>query len=161
MKIQEIMAHPVWSCRADASLATAANIMIDNDCGFVPIVDTRGIAIGVVTDRDICRSAVRADRRPSEIPVLDACTRPVFVCSPTDDIHAALLSMRKAKVRRLAVTRPDGHLLGVVSMTDILKHAGPQASPRGSGLSYSEAVTTLRSINAHELQERPPVFAAE
>ena len=161
MKIQQIMAHHVKSCRSDATLATAANIMIDNDCGFVPVVDTRGAAVGVLTDRDICRAVARLDRRPSEIPVWDACTRPVFACSPAEDIHSALLSMRKAKVRRLAVTRPDGHLLGVVSMTDILKHAGPSTSPSGGGLSYSEAVTTLKSINAHELQERPQVLAAE
>lgn len=47
------------SCTVDDPLQYAAGIMCDNDCSEVPIVDARGIVIGVITARDICIAAYR------------------------------------------------------------------------------------------------------
>jgi len=42
-------------CTADTPLPEVGRMMIDNDCGEIPVVEDRGskISIGVVTDRDI------------------------------------------------------------------------------------------------------------
>jgi len=66
MNASELMNTDVQSCSVNDNLQRAAQIMWENDCGAVPIVDGDGRLIGMVTDRDICMSALhaRAVERP-------------------------------------------------------------------------------------------------
>src|SRR4051812_31561741 len=57
MKIDEIMTRNVRGISPDETLGTAAQIMWENDCGAVPVVETDGRLVGIVTDRDICMAA--------------------------------------------------------------------------------------------------------
>ena len=53
MNIQEIMKKDVATCTPNDDVATAVNVMRDHKCGFVPVVDSHGFVVGVVTDRDV------------------------------------------------------------------------------------------------------------
>ena len=57
MKVRDLMTRDVKSCNASSILRSAAQIMWDNDCGTVPIVDHAGRFIDMLTDRDICMAA--------------------------------------------------------------------------------------------------------
>lgn len=50
MNASELMTTAVKSCAADDTLQRAAQIMWENDCGVVPVVDVDGRAVGVITD---------------------------------------------------------------------------------------------------------------
>ena len=57
MHVSELMSHPVVMCPADATLDQAARLMWEFDCGTIPVQDTDGRLVGIVTDRDICMAA--------------------------------------------------------------------------------------------------------
>jgi CBS-domain-containing membrane protein len=57
MNIEQLMTRDVESCHPDDSLDRAAQLMWDNDCGCVPVVDEKQRVHGIITDRDICMSA--------------------------------------------------------------------------------------------------------
>lgn len=58
MKTSEIMTNDPACCKEDQSLQDAARLMVDNDCGQIPVVDDEGGLVGVITDRDVCCRAV-------------------------------------------------------------------------------------------------------
>jgi CBS domain-containing protein len=158
MKVQDIMTANVRSCRTESSLATAAHLMLDNNCGFVPVVDDSGIVIGVLTDRDVCLAVAQKDRPASAIKVDEMYTRTVYSCEPADDIHVALHKMEAGKVRRLPVIGKEGRLRGIVSMTDILLHASQRGADKPT---YAETVGALKMINTRPTPRKSIVVAAE
>jgi HSP20 family protein len=65
-------------------------------------------------------------------------SKQVYACAPEDDIHAALTTMRKDRVRRLPAIDQEGRLRGIVSMNDIALHAGKFEGRKTIDLSYDE-----------------------
>lgn len=160
MRVRDIMTTAIWSCPDNASAASAANTMLDHNCGFVPIVSAGGAVVGVLTDRDICMALVRNDVRPSELGVAQIAKGTVVTCSPDDEIHVAIQIMEGSKVRRLPVVE-GGHLRGIVSMTDVLRNAVPVRTPEGDALTCADAVGALKLINRIPRPRKPWVVAAE
>jgi CBS domain-containing protein len=143
MKITDIMtAHPV-TCAPNTSLAAAAALMLDADCGILPVTED-GRLVGVVTDRDMYIALATRNRRASEITVGEVARRQVFACEPDDDLHAALATMKQHCIRRLPVEGFGRTVVGIVSMNDILLAAGPRHAVRND-----EVVDTFQAICAH------------
>src|SRR5687767_6253206 len=57
VKIEDIMTRDVRACSPTDTLATAAQIMWENDCGAVPVVDADERIVGIITDRDLAMAA--------------------------------------------------------------------------------------------------------
>ena len=80
MKVKDIMTTDVRTCTPAASVADAAHLMWDGDCGILPVVEDGRLA-GVVTDRDLfialaTRNAPAAAGRPRS-SVLRSSTSPM------------------------------------------------------------------------------------
>jgi len=45
------------TCSAEDSLAEAARLMWERDCGSVMVTEPNGRLVGIITDRDICMAA--------------------------------------------------------------------------------------------------------
>jgi len=153
MKIKDIMTTDVRSCSPGTNLAAAAALMLDGDCGILPVVD-EGKLVGVVTDRDMYIALATRNTLASKLTVGEVARREVFTCGPDDDVHAALAAMKQHRVRRLPVEGFGGTVQGVVSMNDILLTAGARKPVR-----HDEVLDTLQAICAHH-QPAPHIAAA-
>ena len=153
MKVKEIMTVEPKTCALDTTLAAAANLMWEGDCGILPVVEN-GAVVGVVTDRDMYIALATRNTLASEVKVGDVARHTVLTCEPEDDVHAALTTMKRARVRRLPVVGFGGTVLGIVSMNDILLAAGA-----GKAIRNEEVVDTLQAICAHH-HPAPHVVAA-
>ena len=143
MKISDIMTTGVRHCSPDTSVAAAAALMLDGDCGILPVVDA-GRLVGVATDRDLYIALATRNVLASDLRVGDVARTTVWTCGPDDDVQAALATMKEHRVRRLPVQGFGGSVLGMVSMNDILLAAGPRKPVR-----HDEVVGTLQAICAH------------
>ena len=143
MKIRDIMTGEPQRCSRDTSLAAAAALMLDGDCGILPVTED-GKLVGVVTDRDMYIALATRNRRASEITVGEVAQAPVHTCSPDDDVRTALETMKQHCVRRLPVEGFGGTLIGIVSMNDIVLASGPRKPVRDT-----EVVTALQGICSH------------
>jgi CBS domain-containing protein len=123
MKIQTKMTAPVKTCIPTDTLALAAQLMWESDCGSLPVVDVAGAPIGMITDRDICMAAYTQGERLDAIAVGIAMSRSVYTCRATDALTTAEATMRLHQVRRLPVIDDDGHLVGIVSLSDFARNA--------------------------------------
>jgi len=157
MKVKELMTANPKVCTSIDSLAKAATIMWEVDCGIVPVLTEGGKVVGLVTDRDICMAANFENRNLENIAVKDIISNQVFACSPDDDVQTALKTMQENKVYRLPVVGGDGTLEGLLSLNDIVLKAEDSREKKVPELSYSDVVTTYKSICQH----RTPVQKAQ
>ena len=123
MRIQDIMSRPAVLCGRNDNLNEAARRMWEHDCGVCPVVDDEGRIAGIVTDRDICMAAYTQGRALRDIPVTVAMARTVFSCRADDSLDSAEAVMSDNQVRRLPVLDRDDRPVGIVSFSDIVRHA--------------------------------------
>jgi CBS domain-containing protein len=100
MLVKSIMTSEVKVCAPEASLAAAARIMSNRDCGIVPVVDSQHKLLGIITDRDICLAIATKFQSPEELPVREIMTKKVYTCSPDDDARAVMNLMTNHAARR-------------------------------------------------------------
>jgi CBS domain-containing protein len=116
--------------------------MWERDCGVVPVVDDAGKVLAMITDRDVCMAAFWEEKILAHIPVTIASSRIVYSVRPEDDIEVAEEIMKKRRVRRLPVTDQTGRLVGILSLSDIIRRSARHREE----LSEGEVVQTLSSI---------------
>lgn len=149
MKVRDLMTSDVKTCGPDTNLAEAVKNMWEGDCGALPVVNDEGRVAGMLTDRDICVAVATRGRSADRIAVRQVARNQVLhTCLADDEASVALQAMQAHKVRRLPVVDAEGHLRGIVSLNDIVTHAGA-ASP-------TDVVSALASICEH----RRPVTSA-
>jgi len=151
MKVKDIMTSPVQYCSPDNNLAEAAAKLWDSDCGALPVVDSDGRVIGMITDRDICMSAATKNRPPSQVSVWETSSGRLVACSPSDHLHDALAKMAHERLRRLPVVNGDGFLVGILSMNDLILRAEEAVGKKVPDLSYADVMKTLKAISTHRL----------
>jgi CBS domain-containing protein len=147
MNVSNVMTTAVKSCSTNDNLQRAAQIMWENDCGIVPVVDGDGCVVGMITDRDICMAAYTRGQLLWQIPVSSTMAKEVHGVHEHDPLAAAEALMRRVQVRRLPVIDGDGRLRGILSMNDLARHHGQRSWGRKSdGLSSDSIVQTLATI---------------
>jgi CBS domain-containing protein len=152
MKVKDFMTTDVKTCSPDTTVAEAAHLMWDGDCGILPVVDD-GELVGVVTDRDMYIALATQNARAAQLKVGAVATKKLASCAPEDDVQAALATMRQSRVRRLPVVGFGGAVLGILSMNDIVLAAG------AGKVASEDVVQTLQAICAHH-HPVPHVVAA-
>lgn len=148
MRVSELMTRSVRTARADDNLASIANMMWESDCGCVPIVDDEGRPIAMITDRDICMAALTTGLPIEQIHASTAMSRAIFSVHEPDSLEKAEETMRGKQVRRLPVVDPEGRLIGLLSLGDLIRHAAVRARKPSEqdGLSTNTIAWTLVGV---------------
>jgi len=118
MLIKDVMTESPTCCRPADSVDRVAKLMLEHDCGIVPVCKGSKV-VGVITDRDITCRVVAKNRTPAEVPVSEVMTSPVFCIHENDDIQAAVDLMEEKQVRRLPVLDEDGDIAGIIAPSDL------------------------------------------
>jgi len=119
MQAQDLMSHPAITCNVNESLARAAQLMWDHDCGVVAVVREDGKLAGVITDRDLCMAAFTQGRPLGEILVNSTMSRDVISAPLNLDIMAVAKLMAEHQVRRVPIVDADRRPLGMISLNDL------------------------------------------
>lgn len=123
MRVSEVMTHDPICCTRTTSVRNAVGLMRAYDIGFLPVIDelwTRKL-MGVVTDRDLCLAALGEPHDPTLTTVED-CMADAFTCTPDMDVRVILETMSKHQIRRLPVVDRDRHVLGIVGISNLIRH---------------------------------------
>jgi CBS domain-containing protein len=119
MLVSELMTERVQSCSQHHTLEHAAGLMWNHNVGSLPVVDDNRRPIAMITDRDICMSALTQGRPLRDIQVHVAMSRHLSVCHPHESLEVAERILRERGLRRLPVVNEMGMLVGMISTTDI------------------------------------------
>jgi CBS domain-containing protein len=125
MRCEELMKRHVERVSPSDSLRTAAQKMREHNIGFLPVCDSAGRVLGVLTDRDIVVRACAVGRDIERTPVEVVMSPDVISCRPTQTVRHAEELMMTTRRSRIVVTDPGGTLLGVISLSDIAQYETP------------------------------------
>jgi acetoin utilization protein AcuB len=136
-KVKEVMTRSPVTIGPDASLETAVELMKTKRIRHLPVVDTRGQLVGVVTDRDLrhallspavapllgrtARRRLRSlSRELAELRVRDVMTWVVTTTHPEASVAQAAVVMFEQRLGCLPVVK-NGKLMGIVTEMDLLR----------------------------------------
>jgi CBS domain-containing protein len=154
MKIADVMSRAPKACRDTDTLDRAAQLMWENDCGFVPVINEKGALVGTLTDRDICMAAWTQGKLLQQLQTAAVSRHAVYTVNEADSVEAAELLMLRKQIRRLPVLDLDGKMVGVLSLCDLAQRLDA-AGPRGGGVTRESVAQTLAGISRPRPSERP------
>jgi len=148
MRVEQLMTKLVTTCKPEDTLDRAAQLMWDQDCGCLPVCAGDGVnrVTGVITDRDICMSALFQGKPLRDLRVSDAMSRQVHVCRAGDSLFDAEQTLRKAQIRRLPVVDEQGLLIGMITLADLAREAEREQTNPKPDITGNEIGVTLASI---------------
>jgi CBS domain-containing protein len=120
MRVQEIMTPNPACCTPQDTVERAAQLMAENDCGLLPVVQEKGNSrvVGVITDRDIAVRGVALGKKP-DTRVSELMTPAPFSCPPDARIDDVERVMSDRQVRRVVIVDDDNCCVGIVAQADI------------------------------------------
>lgn len=128
MEIHELMTSNPAACTPDTSLQEVASMMMDCDCGMIPVVadDGNNEPIGTVTDRDIVIRALAAGNNPTEMNAGDIMTDNPVTIDQNASHREAMEMMEQHQLRRLMVVDDNGECCGIISQADLARSMSEQ-----------------------------------
>lgn len=124
MKARDLMTAGPACCSPNDSIQRAAELMEQNDCGCIPVVEGRDNqnVIGVVTDRDVAIRAVGSGRG-SDTRVSDVMTASPCCVDADSDVEQVERVMSDNQIRRVVVVDDAGCCVGIVAQADLARAA--------------------------------------
>ena len=123
MKVKDYLAtikRVIITCRPEDTMETAATLLATNHIGAMPVRDANGRIAGMFSERDIIRAFSQRGKEIQRLLVGDLMSRTLIVCTPEDTMVTARKLMKANRIRHLLVME-DGHLVGLLSISDVLE----------------------------------------
>ena len=122
MDIRSVMTPNPVCCTQGTTLQEAARLMLQHDCGQIPVMDGSRQPIGVITDRDIATRGVAQGCDPTTTTVGECMSSPVLTVQEDRPLEDCCQMMEQAKIRRVVVVDGRGGISGIVAQADIAMH---------------------------------------
>jgi CBS domain-containing protein len=125
MQVHDIMTPNPALCTKDTGLTDVARMMVDNDCGAIPVVDNRTDRrpIGIITDRDIVARTLANGLDPFQMAAGDCMTADALNVPEDADLDECARIMKEHQVRRILVRDDLGRCCGIVAQADLAESA--------------------------------------
>jgi len=118
---RDVMTPDPARCTSQTTLDDVAKLMVANDCGEIPVVDSSDQPIGVVTDRDIVSRVVAEGKNPIAHTAGSCMSHPVVTVSADAPLDEVVSTMEKHQLRRVLVVDADGCCAGIIAQADIAR----------------------------------------
>ena len=148
MQLTDVMSTQIVSVAPGSLVGDAAHRMVEADCGACVVLDDAGDLIGVITERDLLRCF--SESVDPSTAVEERMTRHVLTASPQTEIAEAMALMVDGHFRHLPVVNDDGHVIGLVSMRDLMAYTSLRLRGGGFGdedeLDPAEVIATIHRM---------------
>jgi CBS domain-containing protein len=125
MEVKDIMTPDPACCPPDTTLQRVAEMMVENDCGEIPVVESAASMkpVGVITDRDIVCRTVAKGLNPLTLTASDCMTTPCVTVTPDTPLEECCRLLEENQIRRVPVVDASGACCGIVALADIARNA--------------------------------------
>jgi CBS domain-containing protein/PII-like signaling protein len=166
--VAQVMSSDVRSVNRGMAIPQALSLMIEQGYDQIAVVDRDSRVIGILGNDDALRASLEASANAAGVSDAEPPT-PVSLVMQTNSVlipldqpvQTALELLRNAPTRQFAVTHPDGRLVGLLTIQQVLRNLSPADLASFSvALIRPGATLQLNSANLAELIERdPPTIA--
>ena len=109
------MIYDPVTIRKENTVGDALQLMQENKIGGIPVVDDRGMLIGIVTNRDLRFQSDMARK------IEEVMTKENIVTTHETDLKSAAEVLLANKIEKLPVVDDNGKLVGLITYRDITK----------------------------------------
>jgi CBS domain-containing protein len=122
-KLKKIMIEKVKTARLDDTVQNIALLMNRHQIGCVIIVDDDNHPVGIITERDIIKRVICKAIHVEDAQITDVMSKPLVIASPDMRAGDAAKIMIEHNIKKMPVVN-DGHLVGLVTLTDLVRTEG-------------------------------------
>jgi CBS domain-containing protein len=123
---RDVMTPDPACCSPTTTLDQVAKMMVQNNCGAIPIVDSANQLVGVVTDRDIICRVVAEGKNPNGYTVDSCMTKQPVTVRADAPLDQVISTMEMHQIRRVPVIDHDGCCAGIIAQADIAIVGAPR-----------------------------------
>jgi CBS domain-containing protein len=116
---RDVMTADPVCCSPNATLDQVAQLMAQNNCGEIPVVDVTDQPVGVITDRDIVCRVVAEGKNPGAYTAESCMTSSVIAVRADAPMSEVVSVMEDHQIRRVLVVDDGGSCMGIISQADI------------------------------------------
>jgi CBS domain-containing protein len=143
MKAQDFMTKNVSSCIENQTVEDAANLMLDKHYSVVPVVDSSGVLVGILTQSDFISKEVEVPHALASLKLLlgvthyngdveeiyanskkrllkDIMTKNLKTVAPDTSLDSVVALMEDQNLKRIPVVE-DNKLVGIITRRDLLR----------------------------------------
>ena len=104
------------------SIFTISNLMKEGKVSSIIIIDQHTTPVGIITERDLVRRVISDGKDPKITKATDIMSKPLITVEEDTHLYDVAKKMVKYKIRRLPVVTTNNTLVGIVTVTDIIKY---------------------------------------
>jgi len=124
----------VRTIRPEATIAEAVRRMRVERVGALVASDDGATIVGIISDRGIMNAIADDGIEVMQRQVGDVMPREVFTCPRVDRVGTIMAMMTARRIRHIPVVDASGHLTGIVSIGDVVKHHLDEIQSEADGL---------------------------
>jgi CBS domain-containing protein len=149
VQLTDVMSTQIVSVAPATPIGDAARRMIEADTGAAMVLAPGDELVGVITERDLLRCV--SEGIDPGTPASERMTRHVLTAGPTTELAQAMALMVDGHFRHLPVVNEEGHVVGVVSMRDLMAYTSLRlrhgvASQEDDDLDPAEIIATIHRM---------------
>ena len=118
--ISKLSATGLQTISPDKTVLEASQKLVEFNIGALPVCDSEGGLVGIITERDILRETAKHGSEAVGNKIAGVMTRNVMTCTADDDIETAMRTMTERRIRHLPVLA-GGDLVDIISIGDLVK----------------------------------------
>ena len=112
----------VVTIRENIGLDVAAKALRDGRFGALPVVDSKGAMIGILSERDIVRIVGELGAKGLGLSVQDIMTKSIRTSRTANTIEEVMEQMARFNIRHIPIIDENEKLVGIISQTDVIKY---------------------------------------
>lgn len=145
--VRDVMTRRVIAVASNAGFKHIVSVLRDYRVSACPVVNDRGVVIGVISEADLLtkpaapdlpvglirlRWRLSAESKADATTADQLMTSPAVTISPEAPVVVAARVMQDRQLKRLPVVDEGGHLIGIISRADVLSiYSRPNCSSSG------------------------------
>ena len=124
---RDLMTRDPACCTTTTTLDEVAALMVQHNCGEIPVIDVGERVVGVVTDRDIVTRVVAEGKNPMAYTAETCMSQPAVTVGEDAPFDEVVSTMEEHQIRRLPVVDERGCCSGIIAQADLARR-GPDES---------------------------------
>jgi CBS domain-containing protein len=123
MKVSNLLAtkgREVSTISQERSVTDAIALLKERGIGALVVTGQQAPLVGILSERDVVRALAVSGEKALKLKVSQLMSQDVVTCNESTELNELMTTMTDRRIRHVPVV-DDGHLVGLVSIGDIVK----------------------------------------